>query len=356
MKELKIGMIGLGGMARFHLSQLKEVPGVRVSALCDVSAEALADVGESFGVPESKRYISAEKLIQDPEVDGVVSVTPNNAHAAILKACIETGKPLFAEKPLTRTFEEAQEVLELYRRKPIPCMINFSYRYLPGFQFAKKFVKEGKLGRINHLFVQYLQGWGGVPYKTPFLWRFDEAVTGTGTLGDLGSHMIDLAEYLNGSPIAELQSMLTTIVPQRPDPRTGESKSVQVDDFACFHAKFEDGAVGVFQTSRNAIGAGNQHEITLYGDLGTLHVSTLNDREVKWTYAKEGDPNSVTETIEVPEEQRLNPWRSFADLVRGEQRQSDGFASLEQGYHNQRVLEAVVRSNRIRSAVRVDNI
>lgn len=356
MKEVRIGMIGLGGMARYHLNQFKEVPGVRIAALCDVSAEALAEVGGNFGVPESRRYQSFEALIRDPEVDGIVSVTPNQTHAVILKACIEAGKPLFAEKPLTRTYEEAVEVLELYRRNPIPCMINFSYRYGAGFQLAKSLIQEGRLGRINHLFVQYLQSWGGVPYNTPYVWRFDDAVAGTGTLGDLGSHMIDLAEYVTGSDISELQSILTTIVPERPDPQTGKTMAVRVDDFACFQATFTDGSVGVFQTSRNAIGTGNQHEITIYGDLGTLHASTLNDRELKWTYAKEGEPNFVTETIEVPADKALHPWRSFADLVRGEQQQNPGFATLEDGYRNQRVLEAVVRSHQTRSAVSVHTI
>jgi predicted dehydrogenase len=87
-------------------------------------------------------------------------------------------------------------------------------------------IQEGRLGRINHLFVQYLQSWGGVPYNTPYVWRFDDAVAGTGTLGDLGSHMIDLAEYVTGSDISELQSMLTTIVPERPDAQTGKAMRV----------------------------------------------------------------------------------------------------------------------------------
>ena len=101
-----------------------------------------------------------------------------------------------------------------------------------------------------------------------------------------------------GERITDLQAMLTTIVPERQDLVTGETRKVKVDDFACFHARFGSGAVGVFQTSRNAVGAGNQHELTLYGDEGTLHVSTLNDRQVFWTKHAQGE--SVTETIEAP--------------------------------------------------------
>ncbi len=349
MEEVRIGIIGLGGMARWHIRQFGEVPGVRIAALCDISAQALQEVGDQLSVPASKRYDKFEALIDDPDIDGVVSVTPNHMHAAILKACIAAGKPLFAEKPLTRTFEEAVEVLEMYRKKPIPCMINFSYRNGPAFQYAKKMIREGRLGRINHLFVQYLQEWGAAPFKTPYVWRFDEKVTGTGTLGDLGSHMIDLAQYLLGDEITELQSMLSTIVPERPDPDTGKPVAVKVDDFACFNARFAKGAVGVFQTSRNAVGSGNQHEVSVYGDEGTLHVSTLNDRQLVWIHPKEGGRESERETIEVPAEAGLNPWKSFAGLVRGEP--ASEFAGLEEGFRNQLVLEAVVRSDRSREVV-----
>ncbi|GGD95340.1 Gfo/Idh/MocA family protein [Paenibacillus nasutitermitis] len=355
MNEIRIGMIGLGGMARWHIEQFGKVPGVRITALCDVSAEAVQELGDKLGISPEHRYDSYEALIADGEVDGVVSVTPNNTHAAILKGCIAAGKPLFAEKPLTRTFEEAEEVLELYRHNPIPLMINFSYRNGAAFQHARKFIQAGRLGKINHLFVQYLQEWGAPPSNTPYVWRFDEKVTGTGTLGDLGSHMIDLSQYLLGDRISELQAMLKTIVPERSDPLTGQPYDVLVDDFACFNARFNEGAIGVFQTSRNAIGSGNQHEVTLYGDQGTLHISTLNDQQLIWTHPKEnGVKETITELIAVPPEEGLNPWQSFRELIRGNT--VSEFASLEEGFNNQAVLEAVVRASQSGGIVSVASL
>ncbi len=351
--EVRIGVIGLGGMARYHMEQIGKVDGAKIVALCDVSERALEEVGEKLGVASDKRYSSIEDIIGDSDVEGIVSVTPNDSHVAILKACMAAGKPLFAEKPLTRTLAEAEEVLELFKSKPIPLMINFSYRNGPAFQYAKDFIRQGKLGRINHLFVQYMQDWGSTVKNTPYLWRFDEAVTGTGTLGDLGSHMMDIAEYLSGSRMTELQAMLQTIVPQRKDPATGESVSVRVDDFACFNARFEDGSVGVFQTSRNARGCGNQHEITLYGESGTLHVSTLNDRQVVWTYPKEDGSGTATETFEVSADKGLNPWEEFALRIRGRQSPNPEYATLEDGYRNQLLLETVVRAHLARSVVTV---
>lgn len=354
MNEVKIGLIGLGGMASWHIQKFSEVAGVRITALCDVNPEALQTESDKLGIADAHRHLSFQALIDDAQVDGVVSVTPNNTHAEILKACILAGKPLFAEKPLTRTYEEAAEVLMLYQQRPIPCMINFSYRNGPAFQYAKQIVQSGKLGRINHLFVQYLQEWGAPPSNTPFVWRFDERITGTGTLGDLGSHMIDLAQYVTGDDITELQAMLATIIPQRPDPGTGEPKKVHVDDFACFNARFASGAVGVFQTSRNAVGSGNQHDISIYGDLGTLHASTMNDGELIWIHPKEGEPGTVTETVTVQETGRLNPWRSFAGLLKGEP--APEFATLEEGFRNQAVLEAVVRASQSGSVVSVASL
>ncbi|QJD84559.1 Gfo/Idh/MocA family protein [Cohnella herbarum] len=355
-REVSIGIIGLGGMSRFHIQKLGEVPGARIVALCDVSPQALEEVGAQLEVSEEKRYSSIESLINDPAVEGIVSVTPNDSHAAVLLACMEAGKPLFAEKPLTRTLEEAAEVLAFYRTHPIPLMINFSYRNGPAFQFARQFVADGKLGRINHLFVQYMQDWGSTVKKTPFLWRFDEAITGTGVLGDLGSHMIDISEYLTGSRMSELQAMLRTIVPERAHPQTGEPIPVKVDDFACFNVRFEDGAVGVFQTSRNALGCGNQHEVTLYGEAGTLHVSTLNDRQAVWTYPKEDGSGTITETIEVAEEKGINPWREFVGLLRGEQVATPQIAVLEDGYRNQLLLEAVVQAHHKGAVISVKDL
>jgi len=353
MNEVRVGVIGLGGMSRWHMKNLRRIPGVKIAAICDVSKQALAEVGDELGLPAEMRMSDMEALIRSPEVAGIVSVTPNDSHARIIELCIRAGKPLLAEKPLTRTLAEAEEIAALYRSSPIPMLINFSYRNGPAFQLAKRRVEEGKLGRLHHLSVQYMQDWGAAVKHTPYVWRFDQSVTGTGTLGDLGSHMLDLAEYIAGDTIAEVQAMLQTIVPERPDPQTGEQRRVHVDDFACFNTRFGGGAIGVFQTSRNALGCGNQHEITLYGELGTLHASTLNDRQLTWTYMAPDGSQTVTETIDVAADGGLDPWEAFVGLVRGE-RLNPAYAGFEDGCRNQRLLDAVVRAAESRCVVRVE--
>ena len=130
------------------------------------------------------------------------------------------------------------------------------------------------------------------------MWRYNKAVTGTGTLGDLGSHMIDMARFLFGE-FEEITAQLHTIIPERRDPVSGAMAKIEVDDFASFQARMIDGMMGVFQTSRNAFGSGNQHEVSIYGDDGTVHASTLDPERVVWI--REEEPGRLARTtMEVP--------------------------------------------------------
>ena len=349
MKTFGFGFIGLGGMARAHLRNIKRFEDATVTAVCDVSAEgARAFAAEAGGIPEERIYSDYRSLVADPTVDVIVCVTPNDTHADIIRACLEAGKPFMAEKPFTRTFEEAEALIALYRARPVPNMIGFSYRYQPQFRYARELARSGKLGPIRHAFIQYLQGWGSAAVGTPFVWRFDKAVTGTGTLGDLGSHMIDTARFLIGE-FEEVSGRLATIVRERPHPVTGVSMPVEVDDFACFHASLAGGVPAVFQTTRNALGSGNQHEAYLYGDFGTLFVSSENAKTVTWVHKTPEEPQAVREELPVPTEGGVDQWDEFMKVLRGER--SDLVTTVEDGYVNQEVMEAIVASERRKAVV-----
>lgn len=338
----RVGLIGLGGMANAHINGLKNIPEIVISAICDVQESALTKFGEQLGVPDGKRFTDFRQLIQDPEVDAVISVTPNIVHAEIMKACIEAGKPFLSEKPFTMTLEEAEEVKASFDKMPVPSMIGFSYRYTPAFRFARELLQQGKIGKVRSFSVQYLQGWGSVVYNVPFLWRFDKAMTGTGTLGDLGAHMIDLAHYLFG-PFQELAAFMETLIPERKSVSSDQFVKVEVDDFASFQARMDNGALGIFQTTRNAIGSGNQLEISIYGDEGTLHASTLNPDQLIWIYV-DGETGELAENkLTVPGRVRLSQWEDFAQLLSGTP--TDGLPDFTAGYENQRVLEAVIRAS-----------
>ncbi|QHW31378.1 Gfo/Idh/MocA family oxidoreductase [Paenibacillus rhizovicinus] len=350
MKTFRIGLIGLGGMAQAHIRWLAEA-GERFSliAISDVNPHALAAIGEKHDIAEAKRYADFAQLIADPDVDAVVSATPNNVHAAIVRACLEAGKPFMAEKPFTRDFEEAVPLLALYERQPVPAMIGFTYRYTPAFRYARELVRNGRIGAVRSFSSQYLQGWGAAMYNGPFVWRFDKEITGTGTLGDLGSHMIDLARFLFGE-FEELSAQMKTIIPERPDPRTGEMIRVEVDDFVSFQASMAGGIMGVFQSSRNAVGAGNQHEITIYGDNGTIHASTL-DSDHLMLIREDEEGGLSRSTVEVPDRCKVTQYSDFLAMLDGTP--TDGLPGVMDGYRNQAVMEAIVRASETHSVVKV---
>ncbi|CAI6066363.1 Gfo/Idh/MocA family protein [Cohnella sp. JJ-181] len=338
----RLGVVGLGGMALAHIEGLRKLEGISISAICDVQQSALDQAGERFGIPAEHLHTDYGRLIADDAVDAVVSATPNALHAEVMRLCLLAGKPFLSEKPFTRTYEEAEELNALYATHPVPAMIGFSYRYTPAFRLAKRMLDEGRIGAVRSFSIQYLQGWGAAVYKTPFVWRFDRNVTGTGTLGDLGAHMVDLAHYLFGS-FEELSARLQTLIPERIDPRTGEARAVEVDDFASFQSLMANGAAGLFQTTRNAVGSGNQLEASIFGDEGTLMASTERPEEVVWIRVDAETGELVRETRRSPQRERLTQWEDFAAMLNGEP--GPGLPDFGAGYENQRVLEAIVRSH-----------
>jgi len=350
MNMFRVGVIGLGNMANVHISSIKSLATFQITAVCDTVPELLENAGNRLGIPKSKRYADYADLIRDDEVDAVISITPNHLHADIMRKCLEAGKPFMSEKPFTRTGEEAEELLGLYRRRPVPAMIGFSYRYTPAFRMARKLLEAGKIGRVRTFSMQYLQGWGAAVYGTPFVWRFDKAVAGSGTLGDLGTHMIDLAHFLFGR-FRELSSQMLTLIPERKNAATGETAKVEVDDFVSFQALMENGAAGIFQSTRNAIGSENQLEVFICGDAGTLHASTVNPDHLVWIHVDGETGATVEKKLKVPPHVRRTQWEDFAGLLAGAP--GEGFPDFMAGYENQRVIEAVIRSHEEKRTVPV---
>src|SRR5690606_2125242 len=143
-----------------------------------------------------------------------------------------------------------------------------------------------------------------------------KSVAGSGTLGDLGSHMIDLAHFLFGR-FQELSSQMATLIPERQRAGTDERAKVEVDDFVSFQAFMQNGTAGIFQTTRNAIGSENQLEVFVYGDAGTLHASTVNPGQLIWMHVDEETGLTVEKKLTVPPGARLKQWEDFAGLLAG---------------------------------------
>lgn len=338
MQEIKIGIIGLGGMAYTHMENMNRLESIRITAVCDPVSEAVKRAGDKLGLPQHRRYEHYTDLISCDEVDAVLSITPNDVHYEIVKCCLEHSKPVMTEKPFTRTYEEAFDLYRMYEANPIPSMVGFSYRYVPSFRYARELIKQGKIGTIRHVFVQYLQSWGVPVYGTPMNWRYRSEITGTGALADLGSHMVDAARFMIGE-FDEVSAHMKTYITRRPDPAGGEG-TVDVDDFTGFLATLDSGVTGVFQTSRNAYGSGNQLELTIYGEKGTISVGCERGNELTWIHPNADHTASiVTEVQRVPSEYELAQMQDFIDMLRGNVREE--LPNIKDGYANQEVLEAI---------------
>jgi len=344
MKEIKIGIIGLGGMSYSHMEHIDKLKDVRIVALCDSNAEAIERVAMKYNIAIAKQYSDYTDLIADHDVDAVLSITPNNVHYEIVKCCLLHKKPFMTEKPFTRTFIEAAELNQLFDAddNQVPSMVGYSYRYIASFRYARELIRQDKLGPIRHIFVQYLQEWGLPMKETPMNWRYSREISGTGVLADLGTHMVDAARYLIGE-FEEVSAMLKNLVSQRRDPSTNNMIPVDIDDFSGFLATLDNNVAGVFQTSRNAYGSGNQLEVTIYGEKGTISVSCENPEQLTWIRPDRDNPTiTVKELHRVPYEYVIGQMQDFFDMLRGHGR--DGLPTLKDGYANQEVLEAIFQA------------
>lgn len=346
-----VGVIGLGGMANEHLRNISRTDSIQLGAICDINQELLNKIGDQEDISQDKRFNNIEDIIASPDINAIISVVPNNLHAKIIELCILHQKPIMAEKPFTLNFAEAENLNQLYKQNPIPCMIGFIHRYTPSFQYAKKLLEENTIGQIRHIDVRYQQSFGAPLFNVPYLWRFNKEITGTGALGDLGTHMIDSARFFVGE-FQSVSALMKTFVEKRMDLKTGEEKQVEVDDFTSFQAILENDVVGNFVTTRNAIGSSNQHEVTLYGDCGTLHVNIERPHEVDIIVKSELENIPVLKTERVPERYNKTLLSDFAELVLNNE--GHDMPTFYDGYKNQKIIDCIIYSAQKGHMVKVD--
>ncbi|ALS30111.1 LacI family transcriptional regulator [Paenibacillus sp. 32O-W] len=335
----KAGIIGLGDIGNYHLRNIADMDNIRVAAICDINRQAVKQTGDQLNLPAGKRYSDYKELLADEEIDFVISGVSNQFHYDVVKAAIEAGKPIMSEKPFTRTMEEADRLLALYRQKPIPCMIGFSYRYRPCFQYAKQLLQQGTLGKLRHIHVHYLQEENAPMFNKPFAWRYSKAAAGSGVLADIGSHMIDAARFFVGE-FKRLSAMMNTFIDRRTDPRTGELVKVDVDDYAGFQCVLEGDVMGTFYTHKNAIGARNQFEVALFGDLGTARFSVEKPNEVHLAVRSGMRMELVEQTVHLDGSKMTTLLQDFVDGL--ENKPSALYPSFMDGYRNQQVMQIIM--------------
>jgi predicted dehydrogenase len=286
MTNLGIGQIGYAFMGAAHSQAWRSAPrffdlplNPEMSVLCGRNPEAVAAAATKLGWNETET--DWRKLLGRDDIQLIDICTPGDSHAEIAIAALEAGKHVLCEKPLANTVEEAEAMTaaaEAAAAKGIRSMVGFTYRRVPAIGLARQLVAEGKLGTIRHVRAQYLQDWIADP-EAPLSWRLDKDKAGSGALGDIGAHIIDLTQYITGDTIAEVSGQLETFVKERPvaaehsglaGTAGSERGPVTVDDAAVFLARFGSGALGVFEATRFATGRKNAIRIEINGSLGSL--------------------------------------------------------------------------------------
>lgn len=260
-KQLRIGLIGTGFMGRAHSNAYRKAPnffdlGMEpvLQAVCARSDGAAAAFADQWG------FASAEtdwrKVIERDDIDAVDICTPNDSHKEIALAAAAAGKIIMCEKPLARTVAEGQEMVDAVEKAGVANTVWYNYRRVPAVTLAKQLIDDGRLGRIYHYRAQFLQDWTiatDLPQGGAGLWRLDAAAAGSGVTGDLLAHCIDTAMWLNGK-IGKVSAMTETFVKERMHNLTGKVEPVGIDDACAFLCRFDNGSMGIFESTRYARG------------------------------------------------------------------------------------------------------
>ncbi|MBC2457740.1 Gfo/Idh/MocA family protein [Clostridium beijerinckii] len=314
MKKLNIGLIGAGFMAKAHSMAYATMPmffhpapaeAVR-RTICDVTIESAKEAAERYGF--EKYTTDWRDIVSDPEIDVIDIATPNDSHAEIAIAAAKAGKQIISEKPLARTVSEAKEMYDAVISSGVTHMVAFNYRRTPAVALAKKYISEGAIGKVLNFRGTYLQDWSADP-NSPLSWRFKKDIAGSGALGDIATHSIDMARYLVGE-IAEVSALSQTYISERPIQSGGSDKlgtvksnddvpkgKVDVDDENLFLVKFENGAVGSIEATRNAWGRNNFLTFEIHGTLGSICFDYEKRDELQVCFAKDGDDRRGFKTV-----------------------------------------------------------
>lgn len=284
-----IGMLGYAFMGKAHSNAYKTIPYMmypppaipELVAICGRDEGAVAEAAARYGFDRS--YTDWRAMLEDDRVQLFDNGGPNDAHAEPCIVAAEAGKHILCEKPLARTAEESATMLEAVRKAGVKHMVAFNYRFAPAIRQARQLIDSGALGRIYHYRAVYLQEWILPHYETPRLWRLHKEEAGSGALGDLGAHIIDLAHYLVGD-LRRVGAMTKTFVGERPLPDGSGMGPVDVDDAFVASVEFADGALGTLEATRFAAGRKNHQVIEINGEKGSIRfdLERLNELEVFW--------------------------------------------------------------------------
>jgi predicted dehydrogenase len=373
---LGVGLIGYAFMGAAHSQAWRTAPHFfdlplrpQLTVLAGRDAVRVADAAERLGW--SSVETDWRRVLERDDVDLVDVCTPGDTHAEIAIAALEAGKHVLCEKPLANSVAEAEAMAEAAARaatRGVRSMVGFTYRRVPAIGLARELVAQGRLGEIRHVRAQYLQDWIADP-TAPMSWRLQKERAGSGALGDIGAHIVDLTQHITGQRLTGVSALLETFVKERPLPASEGSLSgvagqgtgrVTVDDAAVFLGRFDGGALATFEATRFALGRKNAIRIEVNGSRGSLAFD-FEDMNVLHFY--DGDEPAATAgfrriVVTEPEHPYVGAWwpaghglgyehgftHQVVDLVTAIAKGEDPTPSFADGLQVQRVLDAVERS------------
>ena len=296
--ELRVGMVGYAFMGAAHSQAWRTVNHafdlplrVRMAAVCGRDEEKVRAAATRLGW--ERTYTDWRDLVAADDIDVVDICTPGDGHCEIALAALAAGKHVLCEKPLANTVEEARVMVaaaEAARAGGARSMCGFNYRRVPAVAFLRQLIATGRLGTVRHVRAVYLQDWIVDP-QFPLVWRLQKDKAGSGALGDIGAHIVDLTQYVTGQSITGVSALTETFVRERPLPSassglSAESSSelgtVTVDDAALFLARLSGGAVATYEATRFATGRKNGLRVEVNGSLGSavFDLERLNELEL----------------------------------------------------------------------------
>lgn len=323
MKDtLNIGLIGYKFMGKAHSNAYQRIgmffdPSRKLimKAICGRDEAWVKEAAGKFGWEGYET--SWEKLLKREDIDIIDITTPSNFHKEIALEAAAAGKHIFCEKPLALNLKDAREMLEAVQKTGVKHQIGFNYRFAPAVQLAKKLIDQGKIGKIFHFRALYLQDWIIDP-DFPLVWRLDKKVAGSGSNGDLGAHLVDVARYLIGD-FEKVMGMSKTFIKDRPivEKMTGlsgkasvdaERGEVTVDDATLFLTEFKNGALGSFEATRFANGHKNAMSFEINGSKGSLKFEFERMNELHYFNVEDQEGTQGFRVIQVTE--AVHPYAS----------------------------------------------
>jgi predicted dehydrogenase len=375
--EVGVGMLGYAFMGKAHSNAMKKIPymmypPVAIPKLVAISGRdevAVAEAAKRFGY--QKYFTDWRAMLEDPDVQLLDNGGPNNLHAEPSILAAQLGKHVLCEKPLARTAAEAKAMWDAVEEAGVKHMVAFNYRFVPAVRMIRNLIDEGRFGRIYHFRAMYLQEWIMPHYAEKLIWRLQQEVAGSGALGDLGAHIIDLAHYLVGG-IKNVSGLTTTFIRER-ERSEGGTGIVDVDDAFAAAVEFENGAIGTVESTRFAAGRKNYNCFEINAEKGSVrfNLERMNEVEVFWVGE---EPKATQGFHDVLVSEGHHPWwdhwwpqghiigwehtfvheiNHLLDAIVNDMPVGPHGATFEDGYRCAVVCDAIVESAQTRKTVDV---